>query len=137
MTYNASSRKDIRAAEKLEAEARRAHLEFLAAAMSTAQGRAWFHAHLASCQCFVVVPTFEPNRDYFDIGRKSVGLPLMADLQTHCPNEYLQMMREEDARINTAAERSRVANPGWDAEGRDALDDNTPDLFDNPGAFDP
>lgn len=119
MTYNAASRKDIRFAEKAQAELRRAHLEFLTACMNTLQGRSWFYHLLESCQCFVDVPTFEPHKDYFDHGRKSVGLPLMADLQTHCPNQYLQMMAEENVRLAAATERTSRQNPGRDLEGRD------------------
>lgn len=136
MTYDASNRKDIREAEKaselLETQLR----EFITVSMSTALGRRWFYHHLARCQCFVDVPTFEPNRDYFASGRRSIGLQDMAQIMTHCPDQYNLMLSEENVRLAAATERSRQQDRRRNPEGRVDVDAATPDLFDLPGAFD-
>ena len=49
MTYNANNRKDIRRAEKASAISDRQRVEFIVAAMSTVQGRAWYYDLLSAC----------------------------------------------------------------------------------------
>lgn len=144
MTYDASNRKDIRAAEKaadlLSAQLR----EFLTITMSTPLGRRWFYHFLSACQCFVDTPTFEPNRDYFSSGRRSIGLHYMAEILTHCPDQYNLMLSEEHARLAAATERSRRQDarrddyrPELDPADGDPDPDHDPtgDLF--SGALDP
>lgn len=129
MTYDASSRKDIRRAEKAAAELERSHTDFIVAAMSTVPGRAWFYHRLAACACFTDIPSFDPHRDYFSAGRRSVGLQDLAAIQTHCPDQYLQMIREENVRLATltaVAERSGRQEPdrGTTISDRDLWNDN-------------
>ena len=137
MTYDASNRKDIREAEKAAAQLLAQLNEFLTITMSSALGRRWFYHFLANCQCFVDVPTFEPNRDYFSAGQRSVGLRYMAEILAQCPDHYNLMLSEEHARLAAATERSRQQDRRRDPEERVDPDPNTsPDLFDLPGAFD-
>ena len=123
MTYDASNRKDIRRAEKLTDQLATDNLQFLRAMMDTVPGRRWVYHHLAECQTFVDVPTFEPYHDYFSAGRRSIGLRLMADLLTHCPTQYNQMLGEEHVRLSASAPQrpgSQDLNGG--ASGRDETD---------------
>lgn len=134
--YDASNRKDVRRAEKLDAELTESNTLFLRAMMDTVQGRRWLYHHLAECQVFVEVPAFDPHRDYFAAGRRSVGLPLMATLQTNCPDQYLWMIREENDRLaarTAATERSRSPVPDGGDLGRD--DGDLPDDDDHVGAY--
>lgn len=128
MTYDASNRKDIRRAEK-EAHAQEvARIDYLKAAMSVAQGRHWFHDLLEFCGCFRGECAFETNRDYFAAGMRNVGLRMFADITTHCPDDYVTMMKEANGRRtsldtahnrSTAAEQPGSTDAGWDAEGPD------------------
>jgi hypothetical protein len=127
VTYDASNRKDIRAAEKASAELDRSHLEVMTLLMSHAAGRSWFYHRLASCQCFVDVPTFEPYHDYFSAGRRSVGLQDMAALQTHCPDQYILMIREENVRLAALAQRLSRPDYRRDLAGREPSDPDSPD----------
>ena len=92
--YDATSRKDIRRAEKDLAAAAEASARFVRTAMSTASGRKWFHTLLASCGVFTIDPVFEPNRDYFFLGIRNVGMRIFAELQTACPDLYILMENE-------------------------------------------
>lgn len=129
MTFDASNRKAIRLAEKALVERERAKIDYLCAAMSTPQGRLWFHDLLADCGIGNETPIFEPIKDYYTSGRRSVGLQIRALLETHCPDQYIQMMKDEHVRLAAAAERSRRAGAGWNDFGSE-LDPTS----DNPAA---
>lgn len=144
MTYDATNRKDIREAEKRANVLETQRRDFILAAMTTIPGRAFFYDLLAACSPFAEAPTFSPNHDYFTAGQRSVGLRLTADILTHCPDQYITMIREANVRdataaaVNANAQRSRREDSGRDAEGRDGPSDtsdgpNTPDLFDPYG----
>lgn len=135
MTFDASSRKDIRRLEKAAARVDSDRDAFIRAAMSTREGRVWFHHFMADLHLFSDPPTFDTNQDYYSRGERNVGLRIFAAIMRICPDQYILMEQEENVRvatINTAAERSRRENPGWDAQGRgDSPSD--PDLFDDTG----
>jgi hypothetical protein len=121
VTYDASNRKDIRRAEKdaraLEVE----RINYLQAAMSVAQGRAWFYDLLEFCGCFRGECVFETNRDYFAAGMRNVGLRMFADITANCPDDYVTMMREANGRrlsTDTNARRSAGEQPGGEDAGR-------------------
>lgn len=125
MTYDASSRKDIRLAEKAAARLATTRLDFLRAALTTPQGRAWFYHFLADCQVFAVDPIFEPHRDYFIQGQRNIGMRIFAEIKSNFPDLYILMEQDENARLvahDAATERSRGQNSGWDVEGRTDAD---------------
>jgi hypothetical protein len=127
--YDPTSRKDIRRAEKAYEALAQQRTDFLCAALSTVQGRAWFYHFLSECGALVIAPCFEPNRDYFDQGQRNVGLRILNEILTHCPEQYTQMRKEEYVRlqsISPAEQRTRSPRTGWDVEGRDAGVDDTP-----------
>jgi hypothetical protein len=132
--YDASNRKQIREAEKAARRADLDRTEFIRAAMSTVQGRTWFFNFLQDCHVENQPPTFEPNRDYFMFGERNVGLRIKADILTHCPDQYIQMIKEADARDqlrDTRTEHAGSPDPGWDLEGRvESESDPDPDLGD-------
>ena len=139
MPYDASNRKQIRVAEKAARRVELDRVEFVRAAMNTVQGRTWFFHLLSDCHVESQPPTFEPNRDYFMFGERNVGLRIKADILTHCPDQYIQMIKESNARDTLADARTEHAgspNPGWDLEGRpdasDPADGPDPDF--EPGA---
>ncbi len=127
---SATNRKSIRIAEKESAERDRTRNTFLAAAMDTAQGRLFFHDLLADCGVFHNTPCFEPNRDYFDMGQRNVGLRLQTLILTHCPDSYLHMLRDENERQHLSAARQQPGSPV--ANGRDSGSGPGPELDDEP-----
>jgi hypothetical protein len=136
--YDASNRKDIRRAEKEAHQAEVRALDYLKAAMTIPAGRAWFFDLLEECHCFNEVPNWEPYQEMYYKGMRNVGLRVFAQITAHCPDDYILMMKEANARRierdirdnRTAAEQSGGEDAGWDAEGRlEPADSATDDIF--------
>lgn len=135
--YDASNRKDIRRAEKDARLAERERLDYLKAAMSVPQGRAWFHDLLEFCHLFNDPFTGDALAEAYRKGERNVGLRLFSDIIAHCPDYYIQMMKEANARniersarharddANSASELAGSSDDGWDTEGseRSPIDD--------------
>lgn len=111
--FNASSRKDIRAAEKEAKLAETNNREVVTDLMSTTIGRAWVLAKLESCHMFNDPFSGDALLEAYRKGERNVGLVLLADLMLFCPDQYVLMMREANDR-STAAEYRR----GQGADGR-------------------
>ena len=128
--YDATSRKDIRRAEKDLAAAAEASARFVRTAMSTTSGRKWFHTLLASCGVFTIDPVFEPNRDYFFLGIRNVGMRIFAELQTACPDLYILMENEAHDRPSDPGAVSPVPDAVRDTSdpSPDADDPASPEL---------
>lgn len=95
---NAADRKSIRAQEKSAAIADRSRREVIGQIMSTAPGRAWLWDTLSTCSIFVTTHNPDPYIASFNEGRRSVGLALLADIMVHCPDLYIEAMREANVR---------------------------------------
>jgi hypothetical protein len=109
MNPNAASRKDIRAQEKASARLAANDREVVSGLMSTITGRAWIHTKLEFCHIFADPFTNEALLEAYRKGERNVGLVLLADIMAYCPNQYVLMMEEANAR-STAAEYARSAN---------------------------
>lgn len=112
--YNASNRQDIRKAEKEARIAEVNRLDYLKAAMSVPQGRAWFHDFLEACHLFSDPFTGDPLREAYTKGERNVGLLIYSDIVNHCPDDFVQMMKEANARSIERDIRTRNAAPGSD-----------------------
>jgi hypothetical protein len=138
MTYDASNRKDIRRAEKEARANELARVDYLKAAMSVPQGRHWFYDLLEACHLFADPFTGVALTEAYLKGERNVGLRIFADIITHCPDDYISMMKEANARRITAyvrdssaAEQSGSSNLGRDAEGSDLDDTDATDTGDS------
>jgi hypothetical protein len=131
--YNASDRKQIRAAEKAAQRADFAKIEFLKSCLSQSGGRQWFWDLLEACHMWADPFTGNPYQEAFLKGERNVGLRIFADIAQHCPDQYISMMREANDRRATldasisrssgdsfddpaSAERSGSADTRWDTE---------------------
>jgi hypothetical protein len=121
VTYNASSRKDIRRAEKASELAEKNRIDFIRAAMGTLQGRVWFYDLLEFCHLFNDPFTGDPLREAYSKGERNVGLRLFSDIIAHCPSEYISMMRE--AQIKELTNERRDLNDDDGSAGDDELAD--------------
>lgn len=132
MTYDASNRKDIRRAEKASRQAELERVNFLVGAMSIPQGRQWIHTLLEDCHLFTSQFVSDPYLKYWADGERNVGLRIFADISAHCPDAYIQMIKEaNDRRITadtaasrdhdpaSAGERPSSEDAGRDVEGRE------------------
>jgi hypothetical protein len=103
---NASERKDIRRLEKLSAENERARIEFVVAAMGTKQGRSWFLNLLSLCSIFDGTFTGDALLESFTKGQRNIGLMVYNDIVTHCPDDFVRMMKESAIQELTNDRRS-------------------------------
>src|SRR5262249_3948810 len=107
MPYNAAERKDIRKAEKQEKLKEQQRHEIMATLMSLAPGRAWICDILEACHIFASSYTQSASAMAFAEGERNVGLRLLNDIMSSCPDQYVQMMKER----NTDATRVADAEP--------------------------
>lgn len=142
MTYDASNRKDIRRAEKAARQAELDQANFLIAAMSTREGRAWFYTQMEECHIFSDPFIGDPYREAHNKGERNVGLRYFAAISRYCPDSYILMIKEaNDRRItaDTAASRdhdpaSAGERPSGENSGRD-VEGSEPNLDDNLGGY--
>lgn len=138
---NAADRKSIRKQEKAARLAERQRHEVITQIMSTTFGRAWFWDYLSSAHCFAT--THVPGDalgSAFQEGRRSLGLELLSDILSACPDAYIQAMRESNERHHSnnrspdpddsAALAERRSGPLLDGGDSGALADQ--DAADDP-----
>jgi hypothetical protein len=130
--YDAGNKKDVRRLEKqakLEEQQRR---EIVTGIMSVAPGRRWMCELLEHCHVFSTSFSDATNRMAFMEGQREVGLHLLGDIMSACPDHYVTMMRERNERSTTADARNRKDADGRD-QGRgpddDAASDDTADEY--------
>src|SRR5215472_3023291 len=105
--YNAAERQHVKEAEKeakLDLEDRR---QFVVAAMSHPAGRRYFCQRLISCHIFTSSFSTNAMQMAFAEGERNQGLQILNDLMQFCPDEYVQMMRENNARDSSSAPPNR------------------------------
>jgi hypothetical protein len=117
---NAAQRKSIREAEKFAAETERARVEFVVAAMDTKQGRAWFHNILSVCGIFDGSFSGDALLEAFTKGQRNIGLMIYNDIVTHCPDQFVQMMREATIQEIVYDRRTDASDDDDDDDSADA-----------------
>lgn len=93
-TYDTSDKESVNKARKTSARTRAVRLEFIEAAMTTEQGRAWFYDILIRCKVFGSLFVDDPNRTFFNLGMQNIGLQILDDIQTAAPDKYITMINE-------------------------------------------
>lgn len=93
-TYDTSDKEAVNNIRKKSARTRATRLEFVSAAMTTPQGRAWFYDLLVRCR--VVATPYVENSDktIFNLGQQNIGLMVLSDIQDAAPENYLKMITE-------------------------------------------
>ena len=112
---SAANRKTIRRKEKEARLAARQRQEVITSVMSTAAGRQWLWDILSDCHCFHTTFNGDALASTFAEGQRAVGLRLLADLMTACPDQYIQAQREANVRSTTDERRSSAESDGGDS----------------------
>jgi hypothetical protein len=99
---SAGRRADIRAAEKLAAQLDAIRQDVIVGLMSHPNGRMYVQDLLASTHIFHTSFSDNTAQMCFAEGERSHGLRLLADIMSYCPEKFVQMMREHNARELTA-----------------------------------
>ena len=116
MSYNAGERKDVRRLEKESKLADQNRREFMAGVMSTQPGRLWMFDKLQACHIFASSFTTNALQTAFAEGERNVGLQLLNDIMQACPDQYVLMMKEANARSTLSERRGSERADGRDQE---------------------
>lgn len=93
--YDTADPTSVNKARKRAARTRADRLHFVAAAMTTEQGRSWFYDTLRRCHVFSTpYISSDPHATSFKCGEQNIGLQILADVQESAPSEYLLMITE-------------------------------------------
>lgn len=125
---NASERKDIRRQEKAAKLRETQRIDFIIGAMSTKQGRIWFHDFLAACHIFADPFTGDALVEAYSKGERNMGLSVYRDIVGNCPDLFVQMMQEANEQEILNERRTESESDAGDSDGTD------PDEF--PGSPD-
>jgi hypothetical protein len=93
-SYDTSQPEQVNKARKKEARTRAYRLEFVKAAMSHPEGRAWFYDLLVRCKVIATPFRENPYETAFNCGQQNIGLQILSDIQAAAPQGYNQMVQE-------------------------------------------
>ena len=127
---NTASRASIRAAEKDAQQADAVRRQVTVALMSNPDGRRYIFDALQTAHIFTT--SFHENTHVMSFleGERNSGLQLFNDIMRHCPEQFVQMMREKNARDDLNSSRDAESDPDADSSAPDEPDtDRVPDLF--------
>ena len=118
---NASERKDIRRQEKAAKIRETQRIDFIIGAMSTRQGRIWFHDFLAVCHIFADPFTGDALLEAYSKGERNIGLSVYRDIVANCPDLFVIMMQEANEQEILNERRAESESDG-NADDPDASD---------------
>lgn len=136
--YDASSRKDVRKAEKAARLASAQDREAIRKIMIDTFGRAWMWHKLSAARVFSDPFTGDPLVEAYNKGYRNFGMMLLGDIMLYCPDQYIQMTREaleNERRINNdndhdapaSSEHSGVEDANGGDKGRQPTGDEDRD----------
>jgi hypothetical protein len=90
--------------------------------MSGVAGRAWLHSLLEACHVFATSHTANALNTAFAEGERNIGLLILNDVMAACPDQYVVMMKEANAR-RTASDNTRKPAAATDSTAAEPTDD--------------
>ena len=136
MPYDASNRRDVKALERQAKLADQQRKEIVNGIMSVEAGRRWMCDLLESCHIFATSFSDVGLRMAFMEGQREVGIRLLTDIMSACPDQYVTMMRERNERQSSIDSRHQRRDPNADGRDSDADpdyrsgSDDATDLYD-------
>jgi hypothetical protein len=127
-TYDPTNAKHINIQRRSAQAAQDSADAFLHNSMGMADGRSYFHSILVRCHVFANPYAGDAGSTAFACGELNVGQQVLADIMRVCPDEYIKMMREANAR--DAADDSRRTRS--DEDTRRADSGSEPDAYVHP-----
>ena len=97
---NTASRKEIRRKEKAVRQAERESGEVIISLMSYRAGRNWVWDQLSYAHVFITSYSPDALQTAFAEGERNSGLRLLDTILTWCPEQFTEMMREQNERRN-------------------------------------
>jgi len=114
----------VRAAEKAAKVVELQRREVISGIMSVGPGRKWMCELLESCHCFATSFSDIGLRMAFCEGQREVGIRLLSDIMSACPDQYITMMRERNERQSAIDARSERRDQDADGRYSDAVPDD-------------
>ena len=105
--YDSTNVRHIRIAEKQAKAEEDARRVFVSTIMGMGGGRAYVHSLLVYCHVFAQPFSVSANETAFRCGQLDVGQVLLRDIMQYCPDRYVEMMREANARSSASDARRR------------------------------
>lgn len=96
--YDTSDKEQVNKARKRASRTKADRLQFIEAAMSHPQGRAWFYDFLMRCHVFNTTFDENPTRHAFRSGEANVGLMVLSDIQEAAADNYTKMIKENKSK---------------------------------------
>ena len=119
---NAASRKDIRRKEKEARQIERNRGQVIIELMRTVPGRNYIWDQLTLAHIFSTSYSPDALQMAFAEGERNSGLRLLNDIIEWCPEQFIQMMREQNVRRTASPD----ADPGSDADSYPDDSDGSP-----------
>lgn len=94
LVKNAANPDQVKEAAQKEKFRKEKELDGLSSILSTETGRKYIYSVLEFCGVYSTIFSAETNRIYFNEGQRNVGLKLIADINTACPDLYVKMIEE-------------------------------------------
>ena len=96
--YDATNPKHVAIQRRSDKASQESVDAFLRHSMGLVDGRRYFHGLLVRCHVFANPYTGRAGTTAFACGELNVGQQVLADIMRIAPDEYVQMMREANAR---------------------------------------
>jgi hypothetical protein len=125
--YNAANERHIAIQRRSAKALEESYQGFINHIASMVDGRSYLHDLLTYCHVFDQPFATDPCATAFGCGQLDVGQVILRQLMRYCPDEYIKMMREANAR--SAADDARRSRSDKDADGGDII----PEYF-HPGS---
>lgn len=93
-SFDTSDPVQVNTARKKSARTRADRLEFVHAAMTTPQGRAWFYDLIVRCHIFNRAFDPDPYIHAYKAGEVNIGLQILSDIQDGASDNYVLMIEE-------------------------------------------
>ena len=91
---DAGDRKAVAEREKRAKVREARRINGLKQIMGSADGRLWMWQFLSACGLFRVDFTANASKEAFALGMRNAGMPIFAEIQIHCMDEYMTMTKE-------------------------------------------
>jgi hypothetical protein len=117
--YNASNERHIAIQRRSAKALEESYQSFINHIMGMVDGRSYIHDLLTYCHIFDQPFVPDPSVTAFGCGQLDVGQVVLRQIMRHCPDQYVQMTREANAR--SAADDARRSRSDKDADGGDII----------------
>jgi hypothetical protein len=121
--YDPSDRRHVKIAQKAAKQSERARTDYTKHIMASENGRAWMLDLLTTSHIFACSHSGNALQTAFNEGERNVGLQILNLIMQACPDHYVTMMQERNARESANdARRANVPDTDDDEPAADLVE---------------